>query len=186
MSPKEYRRKYYEKNKEVIKARARDYYYKNRTRCLQRRAKYRVEHREAENARNLRYQKTERYKTRRNKWLKGYRRRKNIHSDPIYTRQWRLKNMDYVRQYRREYVWFKDKRIHLGFDPRTGECSDCHRTVQSGAIKMTNMDHLWYDDDNPLAGTIERCVGCHQARHNWLMKMARLIVPDLNNFTVVS
>lgn len=58
-------------------------------------------------------------------------------------------------------IIFKGKRILLEENPRKGVCEICKRSVAKGEIKQTNMHHQYYDPKNPLAGTIELCVACH-------------------------
>ncbi len=55
---------------------------------------------------------------------------------------------------------FKDKRIHLDHNPRTGTCKKC------GKVGHTNIHHEKYHDDDPLKDTIELCVGCHRKEHH--------------------
>lgn len=50
---------------------------------------------------------------------------------------------------------FKNKRITLEQNPRTGVCSICRKQGK------TDMHHLQYDENDPLAHTIELCVPCH-------------------------
>lgn len=56
-------------------------------------------------------------------------------------------------------IRFKDKRIELKDNPRTGVCNLCRR------VGLTNMHHLQYHDDDPLKDTIELCPSCHGKQH---------------------
>ena len=52
-------------------------------------------------------------------------------------------------------ICFKDKRIQLSHEPRTGICSLCRKQG------LTHIHHINYHDSNPLKDTIELCVSCH-------------------------
>jgi len=52
-------------------------------------------------------------------------------------------------------ITFKDRRIRLDYDPKTGFCSEC------GKATKTHMHHDSYDDSDPLANTRELCESCH-------------------------
>jgi hypothetical protein len=62
-------------------------------------------------------------------------------------------------------IVFKGKRLQLKHNPRTGQCTDCHRRIGEG-IKRTAMHHIEYHEDDPLKDTVELCVGCHMHRHS--------------------
>lgn len=62
---------------------------------------------------------------------------------------------------RRIRFTFKDKRILLPDNPRTGYCSKCSNNIYDGSCKVTHLHHTKYDVKNPLENTIELCVGCH-------------------------
>ena len=59
------------------------------------------------------------------------------------------------------HLRFKGKHVWLSYNPRIGICSQCHRSVVKGEIKITNLHHFKYDEQDPLAHTIELCVKCH-------------------------
>lgn len=64
---------------------------------------------------------------------------------------------------KKSWVSFKGKTIQLDFEPRKGICSDC------GKIDChTHLHHEKYDEDNPLAFTVEVCQKCHSNRHRRL------------------
>jgi len=52
-------------------------------------------------------------------------------------------------------IKYRDKIIHIGYNPRTGVCSLC------GRVGRTNIHHLQYHEEDPLKDTIEVCPSCH-------------------------
>jgi len=52
-------------------------------------------------------------------------------------------------------ITFKDKRLYVKENPRTGICSNC------GSTKDTEIHHITYDNNNPLMNTVELCSVCH-------------------------
>jgi len=56
-------------------------------------------------------------------------------------------------------IRYKGKQIFVGINPRSGTCSECNYKG------ITQMHHLKYDDENPLAHTIELCNSCHHKQH---------------------
>ncbi len=89
---------------------------------------------------------------------------------------WAEKNVEKTKQYKTKWeknnpehslskIRFKGKRIQLDHNPRTGTCSNCGKTVESGEIKRTAMHHKKYDEANPLAHTVELCISCHTKFH---------------------
>jgi hypothetical protein len=100
-------------------------------------------------------------------------------------RQWRIKyperkkridkeyyekNKDILVPKRKEYyqnnkdmwqngLWFMDKWVPLGFNPRKGICSLCDYHG------LTHIHHNIYDLTDPLAFTIELCNPCHRREH---------------------
>jgi hypothetical protein len=65
---------------------------------------------------------------------------------------------------------FKDKRIRLTKNPRTGQCQICklrigdefiNRYGHKAIIKHTHLHHAKYHNDDPMKGTIELCNSCH-------------------------
>jgi hypothetical protein len=73
-------------------------------------------------------------------------------------------------------ILFKDKRVLLDKPPRKGVCSLCgikvgqFHPVTGHYCKQTQMHHLQYDPENPLAHTIEVCVPCHKQEHRRRLK----------------
>lgn len=67
--------------------------------------------------------------------------------------------------YNKMKLYFKGNAVLIDHIPRIGVCTDCHRTVSSGDIKITHLHHIEYDENNPSANTIELCVRCHKKRH---------------------
>lgn len=72
-----------------------------------------------------------------------------------------------TKEYRKKYadiespkrIGFKNKRISLKYNPRTGVCSICR------AQCTTHMHHLNYHEDEPLKDTVELCASCHMKEH---------------------
>jgi len=94
----------------------------------------------------------------------------------LMAKNWAEKNVEKTRQYKIKWaeknpehnlskIRFKGKRVQLDHNPRTGICSKCGKTVESGEIKRTAMHHKEYDESNPLAHTVELCVSCHTRLH---------------------
>ena len=61
---------------------------------------------------------------------------------------------DRDRQYCRNRILFKGKRIHVPNSPRKGICMQCGKTGR------TNLHHQRYNDD-ALKHTVELCIKCH-------------------------
>ena len=97
---------------------------------------------------------------------------------PQRQQSWKDRNPVRVKDYRERYsqehseynyirnkihskrkIVFLGKQIYLGFNPRKGICSHCHR------IGTTNLHHRYYVKCMPLAGIIELCVHCHNKEH---------------------
>jgi hypothetical protein len=75
-------------------------------------------------------------------------------------------------------IFFRGRKIYLKKPPRTGVCSRCGvavgevMDVKRGLVcGRTQMNHLWYDADDPLSGTREMCVPCHRRYHKKLRAM---------------
>jgi hypothetical protein len=71
------------------------------------------------------------------------------------------KNPELVAMHNKRSLRFDGRTIHLKTDPRIGICNLC-RAVRGFDTKITQMHHEYYDAKNPLAGTLEVCVECHQ------------------------
>jgi len=84
-------------------------------------------------------------------------------------KRWEKVNPQRVKAHHDKYnphrIRFLGKRISLDKNPRTGRCDHCHRSVQRGEIKRTNLHHIQYDLTNELEHTIELCVRCHNEAH---------------------
>lgn len=74
----------------------------------------------------------------------------------------------------KQSILFKDKQVHLNKDIRAGQCMRCGLKVgdeyidyygKTTVIQRTNMNHITYDENNPLLDTVEMCVGCHTRFH---------------------
>lgn len=59
--------------------------------------------------------------------------------------------------------YYKRKEVFTDVVQRTGYCSlpTCHKNIYDGSCKLTNMHHIFYDDNDPEAGRIELCPSCH-------------------------
>jgi len=86
----------------------------------------------------------------------------------VYRRKWRQdhpesreKDREYARRYRETHhrILFKDARLQLAEDPRTGICFEC------GFKGDTQIHHDVYDPSDPLAHTRELCKSCHTKEH---------------------
>lgn len=78
-------------------------------------------------------------------------------------RRFRRKHPHYFKEkYTGRTVRFKGKRVWLKENPRKGICTDC------GKPGRTLLHHIKYDKSNPLAHTIELCIGCHNRQHRIL------------------
>lgn len=60
---------------------------------------------------------------------------------------------------------FKGKVVFLHYNPRTGICAVCNRSVLEGEIPTTSLHHIKYHPDNPLKDTIETCNRDHRLIH---------------------
>lgn len=101
------------------------------------------------------------------KYLKWYRDYYALHKSQhaLSTKKYRLKNKEEIKSHSKKRVRFKDKRVILSGNPRTGICSNCHKSVAKGEIKRTHLHHRQYDEDNPLNHTVELCPRCHRIIH---------------------
>ena len=96
-----------------------------------------------------------------------------------YMRNWKLNNKDKTKIYDKTFslkhpdkrkaisikrLQYKDKRISLKYNPRTGFCSICPNNIYDKSCKLTHIHHLLYDDTDPLKYTIELCPNCHKNR----------------------
>ena len=64
-------------------------------------------------------------------------------------------------------IRFKDKKIYLGFNPKTGVCSLCRYQGK------THMHHIKYHPEDPLKDTIELCISCHNTQRRLQSKLGR-------------
>lgn len=67
-----------------------------------------------------------------------------------------------------------NERIQLKSKPRIGICSRCEKSVERGEIKRTNLHHIQYNLNSPLAFTIELCPSCHMKEH-WKSSKTKLV-----------
>lgn len=88
--------------------------------------------------------------------------------NPITHIKWAQYNRE-VNQPRR--ITYKGKRVYMKKPPRIGVCNLCRAVVgqvdaQVGEdCNITNRHHIQYDDNDPIAYTIESCVRCHRKFH---------------------
>lgn len=59
---------------------------------------------------------------------------------------------------------FKNKRILLETNPRTGYCSQCSNNIFDRSCKRTHIHHIQYHEDDPLKDTVELCASCHNKK----------------------
>lgn len=102
----------------------------------------------------------------------------NVNQEKIkkQTKQYRDTHQEEIKQYDKKRIRFKGKQIRLDHNPKTGTCTKCHRSVNSGEIKLTNMHHEKYDESHPIAYTIELCVSCHMKREAQLREKRKIEV----------
>jgi hypothetical protein len=82
----------------------------------------------------------------------GYRMCRKCYRKYVYNPVY---NPIYNKIYHVKSIMFKDKRINVGVNPRTGKCSWCD------FVGITQIHHKEYHDDDPLKDTIELCPSCH-------------------------
>jgi hypothetical protein len=59
----------------------------------------------------------------------------------------------------------------LDKDPRVNVCRYCGKRYPEELKRQTSLHHLIYDDDDPLAYTVEVCGTCHRYAHSkWSYK----------------
>ena len=66
-------------------------------------------------------------------------------------------------RYRREEtrrVWFKGRKVNVGYEIRIGKCAACGRERSEGEQQF-HIHHLEYDPSRPDTNTIELCMNCH-------------------------
>lgn len=88
------------------------------------------------------------------------------------TKKWREANKN-------KRIQYKGRRFYVSEEMRTGVCSACGKSVEKGEISKTNIHHLEYDDSNPMAHTVELCVGCH-SKETWALGQNRKGLSDAN------
>jgi len=69
------------------------------------------------------------------------------------------------REYRRKALNFKGKTVYPPKNTRTNICVSCSKRYPEELKRQTHLHHVFYDEDNPLAGTIELCHSCHAKLH---------------------
>lgn len=76
-------------------------------------------------------------------------------SNPISNKKWNP-----INNARR--IWFRDRKIKLGYSIRKGYCSRCSNNIYDKTCKSTHMHHWIYIRIFPWFGTEELCANCHQ------------------------
>jgi len=109
------------------------------------------------------------YQRTRGKKLQYQKQYRKDHPEKM--QEWYGKNPQKIQFYRHRLLNYKGKQITLKENPRIGVCSNCHRSVENGAIMRTQLHHLEYDNNNPLNHTIELCVRCHRQEHARLRRI---------------
>lgn len=80
--------------------------------------------------------------------------------NPILNKKWnKITNAKWHPINDPKRIRFKDKRIILKENPRTGICSLCR------SQGLTHIHHIKYHEDDPLRDTIELCNRCHKIEH---------------------
>jgi len=85
--------------------------------------------------------------------------KKNREGKLLYQKDYARTHQVEIQAYKAKRIKFKDKRIFLETNPRIGVCSWCRKKGR------TNIHHLQYDENNPLAHTVEICPSCHIKEH---------------------
>jgi len=73
----------------------------------------------------------------------------------------------------RTCIRYKGRKVYLGYNPRKGICVNCGK----GGVK-THMHHKYYDDIDPIAGTVELCMNCHIVCTKMESDVARLLIKN--------
>lgn len=85
-------------------------------------------------------------------------------------KKWRLENLEHVKAYEKERglrtIRFKGKPIRYQENPRTNICQLCKRKYPEELKRQTCIHHVIYNEEDPLAWTLELCVSCHMKIHN--------------------
>jgi hypothetical protein len=80
-----------------------------------------------------------------------------------YYKQWSVNNKDRINKIKKRYsdriILFKGRRIDVGFNVRTGICSNC------GKQATTHRHHWFYLIIMPWSCTQELCESCHTTKH---------------------
>jgi len=122
------------------------------------------------------------------KWLKtnytDYRIRRDAyeeaHKEEIekYQKEYNIINRETKLEYAKKSFRYKNKKIHLKENPRTGVCYFCNKQNT-----LTHIHHIKYDDNDPLANTIELCRSCHTRWHRLHPTPEGYINPNHKNKT---
>jgi len=80
----------------------------------------------------------------------------------------------YALKSKKKRILFKNKRVTMDHNPRSGVCSEC------GKEGRTEIHHDEYDEKNPMANTRELCASCHATHHDFGSKSDGKTRPRIN------
>lgn len=108
-----------------------------------------------------------------------YRKKYNSRITP---EQRKIYDSRVTREQRKKYninsqlkrIQYKNKRIYLDKNPRTGYCGWCNNNKFDDSCKRTHMHHIEYYAIFMWFGTIELCYSCHSKETRRLMKLTNL------------
>lgn len=109
-----------------------------------------------------------------------------------YCREWRSRNPEKIKGYHEKWdkictprilCWTPtDKFLHLQVEPRKGVCQWCGKKIgdeyvdsrgKLAIVKLTNIHHIEYHEDDPLRDTVELCNSCHSKETRRLEKLKK-------------
>ena len=171
MGKKENDTRYRRRHRNEINQKQNEKYYINYTEKLEKRKVYRLQNRERINTqKRIAWKKT--HEPFIPKYVKLgmtkeiYKKQKDIEYYQKNKTKWieygkiqYQKNKEKILLEHKKMIRFKDKRIKLAKNPRTGICSNC------GMKGLTNIHHLEYNESEPLSHTRELCIKCHIKQH---------------------
>ena len=84
-------------------------------------------------------------------------------------------NLQYMNNRRKmgSKIRFKGRTFSLEKNPRTNICTLCGKNQTENAGKQMSIHHTNYNNDDPLANTIELCVSCHAKLHHALRRLKK-------------
>ena len=63
--------------------------------------------------------------------------------------------------YKYKRLTYRGTKMVFDQDIKTGVCHFCKRSVKKREISWTGLQHLLYDNHDPLTWTVEVCSSCH-------------------------